>query len=154
MTDETLYKSALAKAMNMCAGREYCIDDIRGKLISWGVGEKDRSGILEDLIAGNFINERRYAEAFVKDRFRHNHWGRLKISSQLRAKKISQEVIDTALETIGNDEYRKALRDMLSSHRKSVKARNQYELKGKLMRFGLSKGFESQLLYDILGEPD
>ena len=59
MTNETLYKSALAKAMNMCAGREYCIDDIKGKLISWGVGEKDRSGILEDLIAGNFINERR-----------------------------------------------------------------------------------------------
>jgi len=154
MTDETLYKSALTKAMNMCAGREYCIDDIRGKLSSLGINEKDRSRIIEALIAENFINERRYAEAFVKDRFRHNKWGRLKISAQLRAKKISQEVIDQALETIDNDEYRKALGDMLASHRKSVKARNQYELKGKLMRFALSKGFESQLLYDILGELD
>jgi len=140
--------------MNMCAGREYCIDDIRGKLSSLGINEKDRSRIIEALIAENFINERRYAEAFVKDRFRHNKWGRLKISAQLRAKKISQEVIDQALETIDNDEYRKALGDMLASHRKSVKARNQYELKGKLMRFALSKGFESQLLYDILGELD
>jgi len=154
MTDETLYKSALTKAMNMCAGREYCIDDIRGKLSSLGINEKDRSRIIEALIAENFINERRYSEAFVKDRFRHNKWRRLKISAQLRAKKISQEVIDQALETIDNDEYRKALGDMLASHRKSVKARNQYELKGKLMRFALSKGFESQLLYDILGELD
>ena len=152
MTDDTLYKSALTKAMNLCAGREYCSDDIRGKLSSWGISEKDKARIIETLIAENFINEMRYAGAFVKDRFRHNRWGRLKISSQLRAKRISQEVIDSALETLDKDEYRQVLEEMLSSHRKTVKAKNQYDLKGKLMRFGLSRGFESHLLYDILGE--
>lgn len=154
MTDETLYKSALTKAMHLCAGREYCSDDIRGKLSSWGIEERDKSRIIEALIANNFINERRYAEAFVKDRFRHKRWGRLKISAQLRSKRISQEIIDSALETLDKDEYRQVLGDILASHRKSVKAKNQYDLKGKLMRFGLSKGFESQLLYDILGELD
>jgi hypothetical protein len=43
---------------------------------------------------------------------------------------------------------------MISSQRRKVKAKNQYDLKGKLLRFGLSRGFESHLLYDLLNETD
>ncbi len=152
MTENTLINTALKKAMALCASREYCNEDIRIKLDSWGINNQDADKIINKLIAENFINEKRYAEAFVKDKYHHNKWGKVKIGSQLRAKKIASEVINSALAAVDEDQYRQNIRDILDSHRKFIKAKNQYDLKGKLLRFGLSKGFESHLLYDILNE--
>jgi regulatory protein len=109
---------------------------------------------MNTLIKENFINDKRYAEAFLKDKYHHNKWGKVKIAAQLRAKRIGAELIESALAMLDEDEYRQAIRDILASHRKFVKAKNQYDLKGKLLRFGLSKGFESHILYDILNETD
>jgi regulatory protein len=69
-------------------------------------------------------------------------------------KKIPGEIIKNALDSIDNDTYRKTIEDLISGHRRSVKAKNQYDLKGKLLRYGLSKGFESDLLYDILSNSE
>lgn len=150
MSESELYKTALSKAMALCSKREYCTDDIRTKLQSWGIGESDTGRIIMNLIKENFINEGRYAEAFVKDRFRYNKWGKVKIRSGLKMKKIPGEIIKSALDSIDDNTYRKTIEDLISVHRRSVKAKNQYDLKGKLLRYGLSKGFESDLLYDIL----
>jgi regulatory protein len=154
MNENTLVNTALKKAMTLCASREYCSEDIRVKLDSWSVNNQDADKIINKLISENFINEKRYAEAFVKDKYHHNKWGKVKITSQLRAKRIAPDVIDSALATVVEDQYRQTIRDILASHRKFIKAKNQFDLKGKLMRFGLSKGFESHILYDILNEID
>jgi regulatory protein len=153
--DETpLYKTALNKAMAQCSAREFCCDDIRSKLKLWGVGNIDSEKIITILINENFINESRYAEAFVKDKFNYNKWGKIKIASHLKMKKIPSLVIKSALDSIDNLIYMKMIRDLLTSHKKSVKAKNRYDLKAKLLRYGLSKGFESSILYDILNEPE
>ena len=152
MPENLNIKTALNKAMALCARRELCSEDIRIKLNSWGLNETDASKVIGILIRENFINENRYANAFVKDKFRYNKWGRVKIAAHLSAKKIGAEAIRSALESVGEDQYRQTVRDILSAHRKSIKAKNQYDLKGKLMRFGLSRGYESNLLYDILNE--
>jgi regulatory protein len=152
MAESELYKTALSKAMALCSRREYCSEDIRAKLNSWGIGENDTEKIISALVNENFINEKRYSEAFVKDRFRYNKWGKVKIRANLRLKKIPAEIINSALNSIDNDLYKKTLEEMLNIHRRSVKAKNQYDLKGKLLRYGLSKGFESELLYDILSD--
>jgi len=152
MTENSLIKTALNKAMALCAGREYCSEDIRYKLDSWGLKSHDAESVINTLIKENFINDKRYAEAFVKDRYRQNKWGRLKIASQLRAKRIEPGLIDMALSLLDEDDYRQTIREILASHRKSIKAKNQYDMKGKLMRFGLSKGFETYILYDILND--
>jgi len=145
---------ALNKAMALCASREYCSNDIRIKLDSWSIKGADAESVISGLISENFINDRRYADSFVKDRFRRNKWGKLKLAAHLSTKKILHEIIESALASIDDEEYRKTARETIISHRKSVKARNTYELKGKLMRYGLSKGFESHILYDILSEID
>jgi regulatory protein len=152
MAETQLYKSALSKAMALCSQREYCKDDIKTKLQSWSVSDPDSLKILTVLIKENFINEKRYAEAFVKDKFNYNKWGRVKIRANLKIKKIPADIISAALESIEQELYRKIAEDLLKNHRRSVKAKNQYDLKGKLLRYGLSKGFESDLLYDILSE--
>lgn len=152
MAENTLYKIALTKAMALCSRREYCSDDIRARLQSWSVSEKDAEKIISALIKENFLNEARYSEAFVKDKFRYNKWGRVKIAAHLKAKSIPGELIRSALDSIDDKLYRNTLKELIASHRKSVKAKNQYNLKGKLLRYGLSKGFESSLLYDLLNE--
>ena len=152
MSEKALFKIALEKAMAQCSRREYCSDDIRNKLSLWGVDNDDIGKILRILISDNFINESRYATAFVRDKFKYNKWGKVKISAHLRGKKVPQDIISSALESIDNDLYIKLLRELIEAHRKSVKAKNQYDLKAKLLRYGLSKGFESSLLYDILNE--
>jgi regulatory protein len=150
MADSTLYQTALSKAMAICSRSEHCADDIRSKLQMWGVGETGIARIISELTRENFINEKRYSEAFVKDKFRYNKWGKVKIRAGLKMKKIPGEIIKTALDSIDDETYRKTIEDLISVHRRSVKAKNQYDLKGKLLRYGLSKGFESDLLYDIL----
>jgi regulatory protein len=150
MAENNLYTAALSKAMALCSRREYCIDDIRSKLHSWSVGENDIESIIASLVKENFINENRFSEAFVKDKFRYNKWGKVKIRANLKMKKIPADVISSALNSIEHELYVKTLEELLTTHRSLVKAKNQYDLKGKLLRYGLSKGFESELLYDIL----
>jgi regulatory protein len=152
MTGNKNINIALKKAMALCARRELCSEDIRIKLDSWGITDLNANKIISTLIRENFINEDRYANAFVKDKFRYNSWGRVKIASYLRAKKIGSELIQSALDSLDEEHYRQTIRDIMAVHRKSIKAKNQYDLKGKLMRFGLSRGYESNLLYDILNE--
>jgi len=152
MADNTLFKTALNKAMNQCSRRECCRDDIQGKLIKWGIEQSDSDKIINILIAENFINESRFAAAFVKDKFNYNKWGKVKIAAHLKSKHIPSGIINTALESIDNETYITTLRTLITGHKKSVKSRNTYELKAKLLRYGLSKGFESTLLYDILNE--
>jgi Uncharacterized protein conserved in bacteria len=152
MSEENLYKASLSKAMALCSRREYCPEDIRLKLESWGVSEEDANRVIGILIKENFLNERRYAEAFVKDKFNYNRWGKVKIAAHLKMKKIPSGILRSALECIDDELYRKTLIDLIVSHRRSVKAKNQYDLKGKLLRYGLSKGFESSLLYELLNE--
>jgi regulatory protein len=150
MAEETLYNVALSKAMALCSRREYCPEDIRLKLQSWGLGENDTLSVVEILEKENFLNENRYAEAFVKDKFKYNKWGKVKIAAHLKMKKLSPGIIKSAMGCIDDESYRKVLKDLIVSHRRTVKAKNQYDLKGKLLRYGLSKGFESELLYDII----
>lgn len=152
--EKSPFISALNKAMALCASREYCSNDIRNKLNSWGLSSSDSARVINKLIGEKFLDDKRYAEAFVKDRYRQNKWGRIKIAAQLKVKGIEQNLIDEALSVLDEDEYKQSIKELLISHRRHIKAKNQYDLKGKLMRFGLSKGFESHILYDIINELD
>ena len=152
MNESEKYKNILSKAMTLCSKREYCREDIHVKLLSWGVNEKVCDKILNTLEKENFINETRYCEAFTKDKFRYNKWGKIKIAAHLNVKKIPSEKIHKALALIDNELYINTLKNLLAVQKKHITAKNQYDLKGKLLRYGLSKGFESNLLYDILND--
>lgn len=154
MADKERYNILLKKAMAHCAGKECCRSDIRQKLTSWSADEEETEKILNQLMKEKFIDEERYASAFVRDKFKYNKWGRVKTGAALRMKQIPPDIISLALETIDENAYREAIETIISSHRRTVKAKNKYDLKGKLLRYGLSKGFESHLLYDILKESE
>jgi regulatory protein len=154
MSENLLFNTALNRAMALCAGREICSYDINRKLISRGLKDDEASKILNILIQDKFIDDERYALAFVKDKFRNNKWGRIKIGSALKMKRIPEEMIRNAMESINDEEYNNLLKSILAKQKKTIKAKNQFDLKGKLLRHCLAKGFESHLVYDLLNETE
>lgn len=144
-------KELLLRAQQICSGREYCVSDINSLLSRWGAtDEAVRTEITGKLKEERFIDERRYCSAFARDHFRYNQWGRVKITMMLKTKKISDTDISAGLEAIDTDEYLALLRKIIETQQRKIKAKNRFDLKGKLLRHALGKGFESHLVYDVI----
>ena len=151
MGDKADREELLQKAMKACSAREYCISDIRAMLDRWGAEEEStKEHIINRLLKEKFIDEQRYSRAFVLDHFRHSHWGKVKITMGLRNKKVPPEAIASGLEAIDDEEYMALLRKTVENQRKKIRAKNRYDLKGKLLRHALGRGFESDLVYRMI----
>ena len=144
--DEILYKLA-AK----CSTSEQCLSDIETKLTRYDLPDEEKTRILKHLIEEKYIDDSRYAEAFVRDKYRFNKWGRIKIAQGLRMKGIDNDTISSAMEAIDEDEYLGILRDLIKAKRKSTRGKNGYEINGKLMRFATGRGFEYAAIRQCLG---
>lgn len=147
--DEILYKMA-AK----CSTSEQCMSDIEAKLSRYDLTEEERTRILRHLVEEKYIDDRRYAEAFVRDKYRFNKWGRIKIAQGLRMKGIDSETISTAMKAIDEAEYLDILRDLIKAKRKSTRGKNDYEINGKLVRFATGRGFEHAAIRQCMGTDD
>jgi len=150
MIKEYTLDELLHKAASYCSVSEHCISEVDEKLQKWEVSDADRKKIIKHLIKNDFINEQRYAEAFVKDKFRFNKWGKLKISFALNAKRIDKELISNALDTIDEGEYEEMLASILKTKLGGLKYANEYEKQGKLFRFAQSRGFEYGAIERVL----
>ena len=102
-------KQALIKAESYCAYQERCQQEVRDKLYSWGLHEVQVENVIAELIASNFINEERFAKAYARGKFRIKKWGRVKISIELKRRKISAYCIKKGLAEIEEEEYIKTL---------------------------------------------
>lgn len=137
---------ALNKAASYCTLCERCISEVKNKLTSWGIETTAQQRIIEKLIDEKFIDENRYCQAFVNDKLRFNRWGKIKIAVALREKKIPNEFITEALESIDEKEYLRILSLLIEAKRKEIKCTDEFTEKQKLLRFATSRGFEAQLI--------
>ncbi len=135
-------EEALRKVSAFCACAEHCRSEVAEKLQRWGTPYEVIDRILDKLVAEKFIDEERYARAFVNDKYRFEKWGRQKILQALQLKKIPATVRLDALSVIDEQEYFAILEKLLASKRKSVRGADEFEINGKLMRFALSRGFD------------
>ncbi|MBO5679739.1 MAG: RecX family transcriptional regulator [Bacteroidaceae bacterium] len=147
--DEILYKLA-AK----CSISEQCLSDIEAKLAKYDLPDEEKTRILRYLVEEKYIDDKRYAEAFVRDKYRFNKWGRIKIAQGLRMKGIDSQTISNAMETINETEYLSILRDLIKTKRKSIRGKNDYEINGKLARFATGRGFEYGAIRQCLESDD
>jgi len=144
-------KQALNKAMALCAHQEYCEYDIRGKLKTWGIGERDGDAIIQELTRQKFIDDLRFSVAFVQDKVRLNQWGRIKIRYMLSSRKIAGSIMDQALDRIDGNLYTQTLREMLQKKDRSVATEENPRIRReKLIRFALGRGFEMDEILKIL----
>jgi len=143
---------ALAKAQDWCAYQERCQQEVRDKLYSYGLHQREVEQIISQLISDNYVNEERFAKAYVGGKFRIKKWGRHKIKAGLRARKISEYCMRIAFKEIDETEYIKTLRKLLESKSKLLKEKNAIRRKYKLLSYAASKGYEQSLIMEILNE--
>ena len=136
----------LHKAAAYCSHTEHSVQEVKEKLVLWGAGAADIKQILNHLLSEDYINEKRYSTYFVKDKFRFNKWGRIKIGMALRQKGIGNELIADSLEQIDEEAYEELLIDLLQSKLRGLKFQSEYDRNGKLFRFAQSRGFENKLI--------
>jgi regulatory protein len=144
------YTEALNRCKKMCSTKEYCIQDITDKLLEWEMPEETAAKIIQALVHEKYIDNNRFAEAFVHDKFHFNHWGRIKISFHLKQKKIDTDIIKKALYIIEEREYEKAIINEISKKRIIVIAKTDFERNGKIARSVIAKGFEPEKVFGLL----
>ena len=143
---------ALGKATALCGGSEHCSSQIMEKLSSWNVSVQDANNIMDYLVKEKYIDNSRFARAYCHDKFCYNHWGRIKIRQMLRHLRLTDEEIAEGMETIDEEDYIEALKDVLRAKDRTLKDKDKYLRKAKLVRHLLSKGFETELVIDAVDE--
>ncbi len=140
------YDEALHKAAALCTRSEKCEFDIHTKLIAWEISEENSTKIINYLKKEKYIDNARFCSFFVKDKSRFNKWGKIKIAYALRGKKINSNLIEQALEEINEEDTLSILLSILTNKSKTIKYKDNYDKKAKLIRFALSRGFEMSLI--------
>ena len=135
------YEQALSRLAAYCSRSEKCLQDVRKRLDQWDLPSQDKLRIIQTLQKNNFLNEERYAFAFVRDKSRFNEWGKLRIALELNRKNISPEIIKQALNQINPEESITQLITLLKRKQKTIKAHTDFEARQKLMRFAAGRGF-------------
>ena len=133
---------------DLCARAEKSEGDARRLMRGWGVAEKDAEQVLGRLVRDRFIDDSRYAEAFVREKLRLSGWGEYKIRTALQRKGVSKERIDAALSQADRPAMGERLAQQLERKARTVKYTSQYELNTKLIRYGLSLGYDYEAVMD------
>ena len=140
----------LDKIAKYCAYQERCVKDVRDKLKTFDIPQKEKDEILDYLLDNRFVNDERFAKSFVRGKINQSGWGVNKIRFHLIQKGIDKEIIDEALGQTDEETYRQRLIDILKTKSKTVKAENDFERKRKLAAYAMQKGFEGSLVWEVI----
>lgn len=138
----------------LCAQAEHCQWEMTEKMRRWELTEEAQAHVMQRLVSERYVDDERYARAFVKDKVRYNKWGRRKVEQALWQKHIDESVRQQVLDEVDDDEYISILRPMLQQKRKSTKASSDYELNGKLIKFAMSRGFTMDIIKQCINVED
>ena len=144
----------LDKMVKYCAYQERCVKEVRDKLKTYVIPQKEKDKILDYLLDNRFVNDERYANSFVRGKINQSGWGLNKIRFHLVQKGIAKDIIDEALGQTDEEAYRQRLIDILKTKAKTVKAENDFEKKRKLAAYAMQKGFEGDLVWEVLKDFD
>jgi len=142
------------KALNtmaaMCSKKEYCEFDIREKLKKYLLSEAEVTDIIIFLKENKFLDENRFANAYVRDKCKFNNWGKIKIAAMLNSKHIAYPIINKALQSISDKEYKAICLKVLRTKSKSLNEEDKVVKKNKLIKFAMGRGFSYELIKNQL----
>ena len=136
-------QQALQSLMRMCARSERSSGDALRLMKRWGVADDEARKALSRLLAERFIDDRRFAEAFVRDKLNLSGWGAYKIKMSLRTKGVAREIIEEVIsQMIDATNMKERLEDIMQRKLRTLKYSSTYEAKTKLIRFAASRGYD------------
>lgn len=145
-------EQALQKAQRYCAYQDRCHQEVRYKLLEWGVYGDDLEDILVSLIEERFLDEERFARSFARGKFRMRQWGRDRIRRELQRRDISAYCLRKAFEEIDEAEYRATLLAILEKRLAQDSDRNPYEQRQRTAAYAIRRGYEPALVWEFLRE--
>ncbi len=138
----------------LCAQSEHCQYEMLEKMRRWQLPESEQAAVMARLTAERYVDDERYARAMVKDKIRYNKWGRRKVEQALWTKHIDEEIRRSVMNEIDDGEYLQVLRPLLQQKRRSTRAASDYEMRQKLVRFALSRGFDFAIIRQCIDVPE
>ena len=130
----------------LCAQAEHCQYEMLEKMRRWELDDEAQARVMQRLVSERYVDDERYARAFVKDKVRYNKWGRRKVEQALWQKHIDEDIRQQVLNEVDDEEYISILKPLLRQKQRSTKAANDYELNQKLIRFALGRGFTFDII--------
>jgi regulatory protein len=146
------FTEALQRLRKYCAYQERCHQEVRQKARGWGFDTEDTDKLIVQLMEENFLNEERYAKALAGGKFRTKGWGKKKIVETLKQKGISTYLVNTSMKEIDSEDYLQKLDELMLKKQKTLKGEQPIVQKQKLARFALSKGYESELVWEWINK--
>ena len=154
MKKDITEQEAYLQLAALCAQAEHCEQEMRDKMRRWELDAAVQDRIITRLTTERYIDNERYARAFVKDKIHYNKWGRRKVQQALWQKHIDNDIQQRVLDEIDEKTYLDVLRPLLKQKRKSIKAASDYEQNQKLVRFALGRGFGFDIIRQCLNVND
>ena len=151
---EITEQEAYLRLTALCAQAEHCQHEMLEKMKKWELADEAQARVMERLIKERYVDDERYARAFVMDKIRYNKWGRRKVEQALWMKRIDKGIQERVLGEVDDEEYVSALRPLLKQKQRSTKAASDYELRQKLIRFALSRGFGFDIIRQCIDVED
>lgn len=150
MTEQEAYLRLAA----LCAQAEHCEYEMQEKMRRWEIAGDAQARVMQRLITERYVDDERFARAFANDKVKYNKWGRRKVEQAMWLKHIAEDIRQRVLDSIDDEEYIAILRPLLQQKRRSVKARNDYELRQKLIKFAIGRGFTMDIIKQCISIDD
>jgi len=145
-------QEAFAKIQRYCAYQERSHKEVKNKLFDYGLHSDNVDELLARLITEGFLNEERFAKAFAGGKFRMKKWGRLKIEHELEHRGLTKNCIVRGINEIDASDYTKILKALVEKRVKQTSEGNLFAKRNKVARFVISKGYEPELVWELVKE--
>ena len=139
-------EQALSRLQRYCTYQNRCHIEVERKLTEMRMIPQAKEQIIMSLIEDDYLNEERFALAFVKGKFRIKKWGRIRLKAELKKRKISKYLIKSALEQISEKDYLFTFEELANRKANSIKADSILLKKKKLADYLIYRGWESSLV--------
>lgn len=140
------------KLENFCAYQERCHVEVAEKLRGFNTSEHEKNQIIVHLIENNYLNEERFASLFTISKFHQKKWGKIRIKNELKARRISEFLINKAIKAIPYQEYLDTFNTLAEKHWDTILEKNALKKRKKYCDYLLRKGWESEMVYEKVKE--
>ncbi|QIG90934.1 RecX family transcriptional regulator [Chryseobacterium sp. POL2] len=138
--------------LNYCVYQDRCHYEVEQKIRDFLLIPEAKDEILLYLIQERYLDEERFVRSYIRGKFYMKHWGRYKIQLNLKQKQISEKLISRCWDEIDDNDYKKTIRSFIEKQQDNIKETNTFKKKNKIIKFLISKGFEYEVILDVMHE--
>ncbi|WP_194973372.1 regulatory protein RecX [Aquiflexum lacus] len=141
---------AKVRIASFCAYQERYQQEVRNKLHKRGIYGEEAEELIAYMISEGYLNEERFAQAFVSGKFRIKKWGRNKILQELKFRQISPNCIKSGMKEIDEDEYWETLLHLVEKKADLIKESDDFKKRYKTHQYLMGRGFENDLIQNAI----